>query len=342
MKGIIIAVVLAATVLALPFVTQTITQEIVAPVSPGGGGGGIGKDTKPTRIYDISLCGISGITADICWTTNEKSTSQVRYWSSSKKVSPFDETYVNFHSVTLTDLTLGTTYTYEVMSEDKAGNLAVSEEYSFTTLGEKPTEPEPIVPEPEEPEPIVPEPEEPVEPEIVEPEVVEPEVVEIEKVAPLDGESNPVCQDKIRPCHLCDPQDQPAYIMLVGAGSYPTPQDFVKEALAMGISKRIPFIPKGLELGKTVVYLAHPKACEVKESAILQEAMAIVEEAQTMKPRLLDAERIEKRIGIFCAFIPKKVEKLIWESKATPEELERLQKREITPIIVPDGDADHA
>lgn len=150
------------------------------------------------------------------------------------------------------------------------------------------------------------------------------------------------CQDVFRPCHLCDPQDQPAYIMMVGAGSYPTPQDFVKEALAMGISKRIPFIPRGLELGKTVVYLAHPKACEVKESAVPQQAMPIIEEAQTNQPKLLDAERIEKRIGIFCAFIPKKVEKLIWKSKATPEELEKLEHRGISPVIIPDGDADHA
>lgn len=185
MKGIIIAVVLAAAVSVTPFIstTQTITQEIVAP--PVGGGGAGGRDTKPTRIYDISVSDVSGITADICWTTNEKSTSQVEYWSSPSKFSPLDETYVTFHSVTLMDLALGTTYEYKVMSEDKAGNLAVSEEYSFTTLGEKPTKPEPIVPEPEEPEPVPPtEPQEPVEPEVVEPEVIEPEVVERERKVP--------------------------------------------------------------------------------------------------------------------------------------------------------------
>lgn len=149
------------------------------------------------------------------------------------------------------------------------------------------------------------------------------------------------CTDRIRPCHVCDPQDQPAYIMLVGASNYPTPQDFVKEALAMGISKRIPFIPKGLKLGETVVYLAHPKACEVMLEPALQQAMAIVEESQTKQPRLLETERKEKKLGIFCAFIPKRVEKLIWKSDATPEELEKLEKRGINPVIVPDGDKDH-
>ncbi|GAI07703.1 unnamed protein product, partial [marine sediment metagenome] len=80
------------------------------------------------------------------------------------------------------------------------------------------------------------------------------------------------------------PRDEPAYIMLVGAGNYKTKEDFLDEAHRMGICKRIPFIPKGLELGKTVVYLAHPKACEVKEPAVLQQAMAIVEEAQSNQP----------------------------------------------------------
>ncbi|MBA7621843.1 hypothetical protein ES703_29211 [subsurface metagenome] len=150
------------------------------------------------------------------------------------------------------------------------------------------------------------------------------------------------CKDNFRPCHLCDPQDQPAYIMLVGAGNYKTPQEFVREAIAQGISKRIPFIPKDLELGKTVIYLAHPKACEVKEPALLQEAMAIVEEAQTKQPKLLEAERIEKALGIFCAFIPKRVEKLIWDSEYTDKKREEAEKRGITLVQIPDGDADHA
>ena len=150
------------------------------------------------------------------------------------------------------------------------------------------------------------------------------------------------CEDIYRPCFLCDPQDEPAYIMLVGAGHYKTPEDFLDEAGRMGISKRIPFIPKEMELGKTIVYLAHPKACEVREPAIVQQAMGILEEAETNQPKLLDVDRVEKHLGIFCAFIPKRVEKLIWESDATPEGLEKLEKRGITPVEIPDGDENHA
>ncbi len=150
------------------------------------------------------------------------------------------------------------------------------------------------------------------------------------------------CFDRIRPCHVCDPKDEPAYIMLVGAGNYKTPGDFLEEAHSLGISKRIPFIPKELKLGETVVYLAHPRACEVKVPAVMQQAMAIVEEAQTMKPRLLETERTEKKLGIFCAFIPKRVEKLVWESELTDEKRAELEKRGITPVPIPDGDKEHA
>jgi len=156
------------------------------------------------------------------------------------------------------------------------------------------------------------------------------------------------CADKIRPCFMCDPKDEPAFIMGVGERYYKTPGDFQEEAHRLGVSKRIPskegrpLTPKELELGKTIVYLAHPKACQVRESAGLQEAMAIVGKEETNQPRLMESEKVEYKLGIFSAFIPQRVEKLIWEHNATPEELEKLKKRGITPVVINDGDLDHA
>lgn len=172
------------------------------------------------------------------------------------------------------------------------------------------------------------------------------------------------CTDRLRPCFVCDPKDTWAYIMGVGGRYYKTPQDFMQEARQMGISKRIGFIPKDLVLGETIVYLAHPKACQVKEPSslatnslkhlhiaikfasdikhALQELMAILEQSETKQPKLLESEKVERRLGIFTAFIPQRIEKLVWESKLTDEERERLEKRGITPIGVPDGDNDHA
>ena len=75
----------------------------------------------------------------IHWTTNEESTSQVKYGASPESLSPLDETTIIDHDVELTDLKPYTTYRFWVMSRDRAQNLAVSEEYSFTTLGEPAT-----------------------------------------------------------------------------------------------------------------------------------------------------------------------------------------------------------
>jgi len=133
-----------------------LTATIAAP--PGGGGGGGGgpaPDTTPPVISAVSLCpvGVTETTADICWTTNEPATSQVEYWASPATLSPLDETLVTDHHVHLAGLTPATTYHYKTMSVDAAGNLAVSPEYTFTTLEKPPPVPAPAPPPAPEPVP---------------------------------------------------------------------------------------------------------------------------------------------------------------------------------------------
>ena len=128
--------------------TQTITvtdaavsetsSEIAVWFGGGGGGGAPPADTTSPSISDISTSNITETSADISWRTNELSTSQVEYWSSPSILSPLNETMVIAHLVRLTGLTPGTTYHYKTMSEDSAGNLAVSDEDTFTTSGEAP------------------------------------------------------------------------------------------------------------------------------------------------------------------------------------------------------------
>lgn len=132
------------------------------------------------------------------------------------------------------------------------------------------------------------------------------------------------------------------YVMTVGKKYY-SPQSFLEEATRIGICKRIPFIPKKLVFGSSVIYLAHPEAVEIRESPVMQEVLGILEDAEGGgQRRLLEAERKpHKAMGIFCAFGPQRIEKLIKESDATPEEVEKLKKRGITPIKVPDNDLDH-
>ena len=58
----------------------------------------------------------------------------MEYWASPGTLSPLNTAYVLTHHVRLAGLTPNTTYHYKVMSKDSVGNLAVSEEYTFTTL----------------------------------------------------------------------------------------------------------------------------------------------------------------------------------------------------------------
>lgn len=197
------------------------------------------------------------------------------------------------------------------------------------------------------------------------------------------------CQDReFGLCFVCDPIDKPAFIMLVGEQYYPKPGDFMKEALNVGVSKRIPFIPKDLKLGETVIYLAHHKACQVKKETApaaqaenmadwpmftvyrtedghwhakkmgaekrakwLEELKAQENAPQTWAIQAQDSRKAvagvkkenaqEHQLGIFTAFVPHKVEKLIWESQATEKALKELADRGITPVIIKDGDPDH-
>lgn len=157
------------------------------------------------------------------------------------------------------------------------------------------------------------------------------------------------CTDQQHPCRVCDPADQVAFIMRVGEKFYPTPQDFIKEGICQGISKRIAAIPRELELGKTVVYLAHKLACRVEE---LDPAQAVAIAEHWMKQQsitdgaiqksMLPTARVTYKLGIFCAFTPHRVEMLIWQHDATPEKLAALEKRGVTPVVIKDGDLAHA
>ena len=111
------------------------TSSGIAVIAPTGRGAPP-SDSTPPSISGVSASNITGTSADISWRTNEASTSQVEYWSSPSTLSPLDETMCFDHLVHLTGLTPGTTYHYKTMSKDKAGNLAVSDERTFTTLGE--------------------------------------------------------------------------------------------------------------------------------------------------------------------------------------------------------------
>jgi RHS repeat-associated protein len=99
-------------------------------------------DTTPPVISDV-IIGTTPTSATIRWDTNENSDSQVEYGLTTAygQLTPRDSTLVTGHIQQLTGLVPETQYHYRVRSRDAAGNLAVSEDYTFTTL----QDPAPII-----------------------------------------------------------------------------------------------------------------------------------------------------------------------------------------------------
>ena len=116
-----------------------------------------------------------------------------------------------------------------------------------------------------------------------------------------------------------------AGLLWIGKSFYPTPVHFLKEADAVGICRRITAIPKGLvdkggKLTDTWIFLAHPEAVQGRND----------EGESVMQP------------GVFRVFKPTRIEKIVTETEAEDlEEMEKLKKRGILPVAVPDDDSDH-
>lgn len=132
-------------------------------------------------------------------------------------------------------------------------------------------------------------------------------------------------------CSMC-PAGNPALIgdraglLWIGERFYKSPADFDREAVSMGISRRIATVPHGFKLGETFILLAHPKAVRVKVPA---------DKGDQLFPG------VEYKPGIFRIFRPTRIEKILTKAMATKDELASLERRGITPVIVPDADPDH-
>ncbi len=95
-------------------------------------------DTTSPLITNVSVSS-TGNNMMVTWATNEPATSQVEYGKTINYGSstPLDESLSSSHSVTVNELELGISYHFRVKSKDNAGNQAISEDNTFTTL--KPT-----------------------------------------------------------------------------------------------------------------------------------------------------------------------------------------------------------
>lgn len=142
----------------------------------------------------------------------------------------------------------------------------------------------------------------------------------------------------LRPgCILCaEPELMGRAGMLwIGEKFYKSPDDFVKEGVSHGFSRRIQAVPQGFELGKTWVLLAHPKAVTRMVPASAKEAAALGAES-------FDGVEVPSyHPGIFYVWLPQALERIYTESQRNSEEVKRDRDRGIVPVFVPDDDKDH-
>lgn len=110
-------------------------------------------------------------------------------------------------------------------------------------------------------------------------------------------------------CIVCNPLDDPAGLMWVGEKFY-SPASFTAEAMEIGISKRVSAIPRGFEVGKHWIYLAHVRAVP---GDLLRQNKDL--SGNSFGP------------GIFYVFRPTHVELVIADPEAVPDEAERLYDR---------------
>lgn len=92
-------------------------------------------DNTAPLVMKVSAVDVNINSARIVWNTNEPATGQIEYGSTTayNLVSLEKKQLVKTHSITLVNLSAGRIYHYRVKSKDAAGNLGISEDFTFTT-----------------------------------------------------------------------------------------------------------------------------------------------------------------------------------------------------------------
>jgi len=107
--------------------TQTLNITVNAVQPP--------SDTTPPVISSVTLTRLTSSEARIAWTTNEASDAQIEYGLTIDygSFTSLRTTLRTSHSRELSGLEAGTLYHARLLSRDQAGNLAVSDDFTFTT-----------------------------------------------------------------------------------------------------------------------------------------------------------------------------------------------------------------
>ncbi|MBU1110960.1 fibronectin type III domain-containing protein [Patescibacteria group bacterium] len=100
-------------------------------------------DITPPVVSNVQAANITLTTADITWTTNENTDNIVAYGTATSSLSYMagsNASSTTAHTVSLSNLTPGTTYYYQVQSRDSSGNITIDDNggsfYSFTATAD--------------------------------------------------------------------------------------------------------------------------------------------------------------------------------------------------------------
>ena len=109
--------------------------------------------------------------------------------------------------------------------------------------------------------------------------------------------------------------------LLIWAGTqhYPTRLDFLQEALLMGISSRVPAAPRDAEPGKTWLFAAHRKGITLPGDGNAGDQQV---------PAIIAVARLRA------------IEYIIGDDTSLAQR-EAIEKRGLTPVVVPHNDKDH-
>lgn len=122
-------------------------------------------------------------------------------------------------------------------------------------------------------------------------------------------------------CELCPLASSIGRVGLlwIGGKFYERPGQFTEEAQRMGVSRRIPAVPKDFKLGETRVMLAH------------RECIPIV--PLTVGDLSEEDREPQYAPGIFHVFLPQRIEYVV-KGDEPEDKLARLVERGITPVKV--------
>mgnify|MGYP000542086858 FL=1 len=110
-------------------------------------------------------------------------------------------------------------------------------------------------------------------------------------------------QKGCRTCPIGAPPPGLHGLLWVGEKFYSSPDEFMRESVAMGVSRKIKTVPRGFVLGETWVFLAHRRS--VRNPATGEREFP----------------------GIFTAFKPRQVDLVIADEDNVPEAAENLAER---------------